>query len=350
MKQTILTTLVVVLLGSNLFAQLGGQHVYQCLRLPVSARASALGGTPIVTFDEDATLAALNPALLNPLMHHRISFHHQWLFDGISAGGFNYAHHVAPWKMTLHGGVQYVRYGEFKGTDEVGNTTAPFKANDMAVYLGAGRQLSEHLHVGANIRMVQSRIESYNSAGIMADIAGVYLDTAKRFTAALVLRNAGTQLTKYQDTREKLPYEVLFGISKRLKHLPFRFSIIAQNLQQWSIRYDDPNAVNTTNLFGETETGPSDFAKGVDNVFRHLIFNGEFLLGKREGLRIRFGYNHLRRSELGLDQYRSTAGFSAGVGIKINRFRIDYGWGSYHIAGASHHIGISTDLDDFMKK
>lgn len=347
MKQTILTIFAVCCFWGNLSAQLGGQHTYPFLRLPISARATALGGTPIVTFDEDANLAALNPALLNPTMHRRVSFQHQWLFDGIGAGSVGYAHYVNKWNTTLHGGVQYVSYGEFQGADEVGNKTNTFKAADVATYVGAGRQLSEHLRIGANLRFVASRFEAYNATAIMADIAGVYLDTAKRFTATLVLRNAGTQLTTYQDTRETVPYELLFGVSKRLKHLPFRFSVIAQNLQQWGIRYDDPNAATATNLFGEPETGPSNFAKGIDNTFRHLIFNGEFLLGKREGVRIRFGYNHLRRSELSLDQYRSTAGFSAGIGIKINRFRIDYGWGAYHIAGAAHHIGISTDLDDF---
>ncbi|MBK8349441.1 MAG: hypothetical protein IPL08_18260 [Saprospiraceae bacterium] len=92
------------------------------------------------------------------------------------------------------------------------------------------------------------------------------------------------------------------------------------------------------------------FSQSVDNVFRHIIINGEFLLGRNENLRLRAGYNHLRRKELSLTTYRSLAGFSLGFGIKVNAFKLDYGVGYHHIAGATNHVTISTDLGKFFKK
>lgn len=87
----------------------------------------------------------------------------------------------------------------------------------------------------------------------------------------------------------------------------------------------------------------------IDNIFRHIIINGEFLLGKNENLRLRAGYNHLRRKELSLSTFRSLAGFSLGFGLKINVFKLDYGVGYHHVAGATNHITISTNMGKFLK-
>ncbi|HNM25316.1 MAG TPA: hypothetical protein PKL15_07795, partial [Saprospiraceae bacterium] len=79
-----------------------------------------------------------------------------------------------------------------------------------------------------------------------------------------------------------------------------------------------------------------------------FIFSGEFLLGRNESFRLRLGYNHLRKKELSVRNYRSLAGFSGGVGFKINRFRLDVGYGAYHLAGGVLHVGVGTNLKDFF--
>ena len=80
-----------------------------------------------------------------------------------------------------------------------------------------------------------------------------------------------------------------------------------------------------------------------------MIFSGEFMLGKNQNLRLRASYNHLRRKELSLTTFRSMAGFGLGFGIKVNAFKLDYGIGYHHIAGATNHISISTDLGKFVR-
>jgi hypothetical protein len=80
-----------------------------------------------------------------------------------------------------------------------------------------------------------------------------------------------------------------------------------------------------------------------------LIFGGEFLLGKNENLHLRFGYSHQRRKELSVSNLRSLGGFSFGAGIRIKQFSIDYSLATYHVAGSTKHIGISTNLDRFKK-
>ncbi|MBK8557102.1 MAG: hypothetical protein IPL65_15615 [Lewinellaceae bacterium] len=129
--------------------------------------------------------------------------------------------------------------------------------------------------------------------------------------------------------------------------MPFRFSVIAHHLTQWQIRYDDPNAQDNSVLLFGGDTQQSKGNPGIDNFFRHFIFNGEFLLGANESFRIRLGYNHLRRRELSVNNYRSLAGFSGGIGVKISKFRIDVGYAAYHLAGGVLHVGIGTNLRDF---
>jgi hypothetical protein len=207
----------------------------------------------------------------------------------------------------------------------------------------------DRLSYGANLKFLFSSLESYNSFGMAVDLGINYQNENGDFNVSAVIKNLGSELSTFHDERYGTPLDIQIGISKRLKYLPFRLSIIAHQLQQWSIRYDDPDRQENTNIFGEIET-ESSFSQGLDNFFRHFIFSGEFLLGRKENLKFRFGYNHLRRKELSVSQFRSLSGFSVGFGIKVRGINIDYGVGYHHLAGAANHLSLSTDLDQFFNK
>ena len=331
-------------------AQIGGDNVYEFLNFSSSARITAMGNNLITVRDDDSNLAYFNPAVLNASMHQQISVSHQFHLSGIQHGFASYAHHVEPWDLSLHGGLQYVSYGTFDMTNQLGIVEGQFKAAEYAFVLGGGKQLYERLSVGANLKVITSQLESYNSFGITGDVAATFFDTAKNFTATLLFKNIGGQLSTYRpDNREAMPFEAQIGFSQKLRYLPFRFSVIYQHLNRWNILYDDPNQEETVLFIGEGEQ-PDSGNPFLDNLFRHFVFNGEFLFGRRENFRIRAGYNHLLKKELSVANYRSLAGFSFGVGIKINRFRIDYGHGFYHLAGGLNHFTISTNLKEFTNR
>ena len=65
---------------------LGGRDAFDAISLPTSARITALGGTQITIRDSDVTLAQLNPALADSVMHHQLSFNHNFHFADISNG------------------------------------------------------------------------------------------------------------------------------------------------------------------------------------------------------------------------------------------------------------------------
>lgn len=341
--------LVSLLISLTASAQLGGQHVYDFLGLPSSGRISALGGSMISVLDDDLTLAYHNPAQLNSAMHQRLAFSHNFHFADISNGYFGYGQEIKSLGIMTHVGVKYISYGDFVGADNRDQMTGNFDAGERAIILGASRQMNERIRLGVNLKPVFSTFENYNSTGFASDIGMTYTGADSSFVFAIVAQNLGGELSTFTDgTRSSAPFDLQIGFSKRLRYLPFRISVIGHHLQKWGIRYDDPNQVAQTDLFGEQQT-QSELSKSVDNFFRHFVFSGEFLLGRNQNLRLRLAYGHLRRKELSVENYRSLAGFSGGFGIKVSKFRLDYGVSYHHLAGATNHITISTGLGEFRR-
>jgi hypothetical protein len=327
----------------------GGDHIYEFLNLSSSARVTGLGGNLITVRDDDVALAYGNPSLLNPAMNGALTFQHSFMFEGIGHGYAGVGHYFKKWETTGHLGIQYLNYGDFNATDEIGNVIGTFDAGETAITLGMGKELYERLSVGANVKVISSSLENYDSWGLVGDLALTFHDTASRINVVLVAKNIGTQLSTYREgNNEPIPFEMQIGISKRLRYLPFRFSLVYHNLQKWNLLYDDPNTQDNVIFFDSDQaSGGNDF---FDNLFRHMVFSGEFLFGKRDNFRIRLGYNHLKKTELSVKNVRSLTGFSFGVGFKVSKFRLDYGQSFHHLAGKLNHIGISTNFGEFKKK
>lgn len=347
---TLVLTLLSILATTGIAsAQInGGNHVFEFLNLAPSARIASLGGQLISVADDDVNLAFANPALANSNMHQAISFSHQFMPAGINSGYAAFGYHLDNADLTLHGGLRYIGYGTFDLTDATDEIIGTFDAGEYALTIGAGKQLYEKLSVGANVRLISSRFESYNSLGFTFDLGAFYQDTASLVGFSFLLRNAGTQLSSYAGTRQPVPFEMLVGMSKRLRHMPLRFSVTYRYLDRWNVLYDDPNSQEDLFLFpgsGSQNNGNSN----LDNFARHLVFSAEFLFGKKDNFRVRLGYDHLKRKEMTVNNLRSLAGFSFGLGFHINRFRIDYSRTANHLGSGISHITISTNIKQFTK-
>ncbi|HFA52011.1 MAG TPA: type IX secretion system protein PorQ, partial [Bacteroidetes bacterium] len=256
MKKIYLSVILLVFIFQNLCAQVvGGDNVYEFLNLSASARITGLGGNLIAVRDDDVALAFNNPSLLNSSMGGQIGFGNNFYLSDINHGYVSYGHYAKKWDLTWHGGVQYISYGDFQATDEVGNVTGQFDAGEYAFTVGAGKELYERLSVGANLKFITSQFESYNSVGMVADLAATFHDTSRLVTVALVFKNIGTQFSTYTPgNRESVPYEMQLGVSKRLRHLPFRISVIYRYFNKWNILFDDPNSQEDIFFFGNDQT------------------------------------------------------------------------------------------------
>jgi len=340
---------LLLFIAGEVIGQSGGRQIYQFLNLPASARTLALGGYQPNVSDGDINLAYENPASIRKDHHHALSFNHAFYFSGVQFGYATYGYHLENSRISLAGGIRYINYGDFEHTNELGQVVGEFDASELGIGLTASKQIYDRLHLGTSLRFVQSSFESYVSTGLLFDVGALYELEERNINISLVLKNFGFQLSRYFETRESVPFDLRAGISKRLEHLPFRFSIIGHNLHRWDINYDDPAAQQGSFIFGEEEDEEDPRFSGVDNFFRHLIFSGEFYLGPEEQFHIRLAYNHLLAQEMSLPDSRALAGISFGLGFRINRFRIDYGFGRYHTGANANKFTISTNISEFKR-
>lgn len=337
-------------MSSQLMAQIGGEHAFEFLNLTQSSRTTALGGALISVIDNDINLGLTNPALLNEQMNTEISFNHNFHFADISHGFVAAGYHHDRLNSTFLLGFNYVNYGNFTRADGLGNRTGEFSSGESAVTVGVGKAINERIRAGVNVKFANSSFDIYNASGLAADVGLSYHNPNSRLIVGLVAKHIGTVINSYTLVNESLPFDFQVGLSKRFKYLPFRLSVTAHHLHQWQLRLDEANPDDQISFLGGEPIQQSQFSKGIDNLFRHFIFSGEFLIGSQENFRLRLAYNHLRRKELAVSEFRSLGGLSFGLGFKVSKFRIDYGLGYYHLVGAANHLSFSMNLNSFRKK
>ena len=346
MKKLIFITIILVT-THFIFAQSGGNQTYKFLDLTNSARSASLGGQLITINDNDLSLTYHNPAVLDSSMEKSFILNYVNYFAGINYGYVSFANSYK--KIgTLATGLHYINYGTFIEANEYGDKTGEFKAAEYAFNIIWANKIDSFLSYGVNFKPIISTLEKYTSFGLALDAGLSYYNPHKLFTASIVAKNLGLQITKYtKETRENLPFELQFGLSKKLAHAPFRFHFVYRHINKWNLRYDKPQST-TLNIFGEEEKTESKLSVLTDNFFRHTIFGVEIL--PFPNFYLNFGYNHQRRMELSLAQSGAMTGFSWGFGMKISKFHISYARASYHFANASNHFSISSNLNNFYKK
>jgi hypothetical protein len=188
-----------------------------------------------------------------------------------------------------------------------------------------------------------SQYEQFNSAAIAADIASSYIDTGKLFFASLIIKNVGFPVDNYsKEASSKLPAEIQFTMSKKLKYAPFRFLFTAHNLQKWDLSY-----INQDRRSQKIDLQTNEPIIG-DKLFRHFIFGTELVLTKN--FNVRFGYNHQRRKEMSLPDYRGFTGFSWGFSMKLLHTNFSYANGGYFPGKGTHQLSFLIDLKSKKNK
>jgi len=331
----------------NSFGQIGGDYTYKFLTLPNSARIAAMGGNFLAISDNDVALTLTNPSLISKEMNNQLALSIVDYYTDINYGFAMYSRTFDKYG-SFTGAMQYIDYGKFTYANENGEQNGNFNAGEYALQLGWGRKLDSLFTIGANVKAIYSNFDEYNSFGIAVDVAGTYYNPRTFFTMSLIGRNIGRQITYYDNNNEPLPFELQFGLSKRLQHLPFRYSILITHLEKWDLTYTDPNDnTSVDQLTGEPKK-EGDFDKFGDKLMRHIIIGGEFIPTKN--FSIRLGYNYQRRQEMKVESKRGTVGFSWGIGFRVSKFNFSYARSAYHLEGSPNFITISTHLSDFYKK
>ncbi|WP_435412540.1 type IX secretion system protein PorQ [Psychroserpens mesophilus] len=334
-----ITTLICLLTTSVFYAQVGGESTFQFLNLVASPRQAALGGKVITNYDYDVTSGLFNPASINAEMDNQLAVNYSSYLGGIGYGTAAYAYTWDRHVQTLHVGMTYINYGEFDGYDQNGISTGTFTGNEAALSAGYAYQIPfSDFYIGANFKIITSKLEQYNSIGVAADFGAMYINERLDFRAALSIRNFGTQIVTYAGLNEKLPLDISLGLSQTLENMPLRWHLTFENLQRWPLSFSNP-ARATTDLDGNQTQEKVGF---LNEVMRHTIIGAE--LFPERGFSIRMGYNFRRAEELRIEDQRNFSGLSFGIGIKLNKMRFSYTHARYTSASNTSFFGLQIDL------
>jgi len=350
------------------YAQFGGNNTYESLNLVTSARVSGLGGEVLAIKDDDLDMAWYNPSLLNESMHNHVVVNFvDYLTDiKLVSSIYSFTHEKLG---SFSGGIQFMDFGTFQEYDETGTFSREFSAKDLVVNFGWGtavapkinvgtskeRTLDSMFYVGANFKFINSKYHfDYSSFGVAVDLAGTYHNRKRDYVVALLIKNIGIQIKPYTPgNREPLPFEIQAGITKKLKHAPFRLMLHAQHLEKWDLTYVNPNTAS--NSFDPVEEDTLFLQKVgrsisgfTDKLLRHAVIGTELVI--TQNFHIRLGYNYLKRKELKSVTKKGMAGFSIGVGLKISKFNFSYSRSSFHLAGGTNQFTVRTSLSEFKRK
>lgn len=328
-------------------AQFGGGATYDFLNLTSSARVNALGGNLVGLIDSsELSFSYYNPATLMPATNNTISLNYIDYMADIRYGYASYAKYFEE-IGTFSAGMQYANYGKFLEADDDGTLSGnTFTASDYALNLIYSRNIWNNITGGITVKPIYSVYESLYSLGIAADAGLSYIDSSGNFSAGIVAKNMGTQITTYvgDGLREPLPFDLQAGFSQRLAHAPFRFNVTMHHLTNWNLSdYSTWTADHATG--NDIQYGKSDdFLK---QFMRHIILGVEFIPSKN--FIVGVGYNFQRRYELSVNSNPAAVGLSGGFTIKVSKFRVSYAIASYHVSGTSNIFSVSTNLSEFVK-
>ena len=335
--------LIYILLNFSMlpvFSQTGGDNVYEFLNLTHSGLVSSLGGTNVSLQGSNLNLAYQNPGLLNIDMSKSLALNYVNYFAGINYGQALYSQNFHG-AGNFAGGLTYLNYGSFDEADPSGVITGSFSASEYAFLFIYSRVIDSVFSVGVNIKPVLSHLERYTSFGFAVDLGASWHNSNNLFSAGLVIRNIGYQVTSYAgEQRQNLPFEIQGGISQSLAHAPFRFSLTLRHLEKFNLTHQY--------LPASTEESTSKSKEFFENIMRHAILGAELIPHKN--FYFSGGYNYQRRSELKIDKRTSTVGFSWGFGINTSWLNVEFGRATYHLAGSSSHVSLIVKPDHIYKR
>jgi hypothetical protein len=322
---------------------LGGNSVFNFLKLPNTPQLTSLGGVNISQPSNDVGLAFNNPALLKPEMHTQMNAVFNNFYSGIKVYHLSMGYHHQKLNTNFSWGLNYFDYGNITQTDVAGNIYGKFRPVDWVLQLSASRKYMDKWNYGATVKFINSDYGQYRSNGIAMDIGVLYSDSSKNFNASVLVKNLGFQLTPYEGTTaDDLPFDLEAGFTQRLAHAPFSFSVTVQQLHRFNITYNDTTFNNDNGFENENSKKFS-----ADKLFRHFVIASTIYIGNN--LEVTAGYNFLRRKELNIgNSANGLNGFSLGLAAIFEKLQIRYARAYYQNNSAYNQFGLNIQLNKYF--
>ena len=277
------------------------------LNSEMSARGASLAGTMVAKRGEVHGLFH-NPASLSGLIG--VTWSANYVNHLLDIGGGNLMMAKKLESGTVGIGLASMDYGSFNRLDDRGNDLgSDFSASDLIVSLGYSQEITGALSIGSNIKWANSNIDAYSINAIALDAGFIYYQAERELSIGGGIFNLGKS-TAFIDNSDPLPTNFRLGITKLLAHLPLRV-----------------NAEGIWLTYGNWKA----------------LVSGEIILSPNVNLIL--GLSSIRldldTSSLSEDVY---SGGNIGLGVTVDKWRIDYALSSFGGAGLIQRFGLSGNF------
>ncbi len=267
------------------------------LKVGVGARELAMGSAASA-ITEGANSINWNPGRLADLKQKNVTASYNALFIDESQGFIGYASPLDKNMGVIGVGVNYLTVSNMeKRAGDTDDPDSKFSNNNTAVSLSYARaEVRPGLDLGANLKYISQKLDTQNDKAIAVDLGSSYKINSD-WTAAFTVQNLGSSIGP-----DNLPLTLKGGAAAGF----FDGKLTAAADLDW-LAYDERFYVD----FG------AEYA-----------FNGS--------LAFRAGYQAGRSQ----DKLGGLTGLSAGMGIKLDRFNLDYAYVPFGDLGDTHRMTI----------
>lgn len=326
--------MVALLLPGMIFAQAKtGTAAMTFLKIDVSARANALGGS-YIGLSDDAAALFYNPAGLMKIQGNGDAIvNHTMYIDDVSYtwGGMTYP--LRRLNAAIGAQFGYLTVGDMDETtiQHPTGTGRTFTADDMFFGITYAQMLTPKFYVGGTAKFIHENLADESASTFAVDM-GTYYDTKwKSLVFGMSMRNFGGEV-KYLQEAADLPMLFLFGIGFN--------------------PYDD--GVNKVTVLAEA-AHPSDNAEyvtiGCEYSFDNMFFlrAGRKIDDQENWLFDETNYVNFKNDADGSevdyeDDGFNLSGTSLGVGFNIANFKVDYSWESYGRLGSINMFNVAYNF------
>lgn len=190
---TLMILVAVSLLPAQEFST-AGTAAAQFLKIPVGARAIAMGGS-FASIGDDATTLFWNPAGASYLNRYEASFSHTtWIADM----PFNFAALIVPIDESSTMGISAVMLttGDIEQTtiEQPQGTKTFYDATDLAFGLTYARAMTPSVSIGVSVKYITQRIYNESASTVGCDLGALLKVGYKDLKFGLTLQNFGPSM------------------------------------------------------------------------------------------------------------------------------------------------------------
>ncbi len=342
MKKLILFELLSFFYYSANSQRIAESATFKFLNIATSSRHNYLGKAAIATFDENIDIGLANPALIQFNTKGKLMASSALYFTSVY-GNVAYSHNNYKFDIPFIVGVNFISYGKQIRTDVDGNILGEFFPNELSIYLAASKTY-KHYTFGLNTKLAYGNYYSAQIAGIAADFSMLYRDLDRDLYATILLKNIGYQFIGMSTINASMPFDIQLALSKRLKHLPFRFTIMAQDFHSWS-------ETNTDTDYGIWPLNRYYSKNEMDiptTILSHFVFGGEIYLGKV--IKIGASYDVKKSIEGRFEQFRGLNGLALGCGVYTKKYDFGYSYSKITPISVSHQFTFSMNMNEILRR